>query len=183
MAGTGGPSREDARMAPRFRRRREDTADAADLDGPARLDDDEHAWWAQRDLADVWAPREPPPRRDAPDRDVLADHFGADWRTSFGFDAPAEVDGPHDDTSPATHPEATVEGGPAPVVDTSDPYAVLQVDPGATWDEIVRAHRDMARRHHPDRLFGQTEREVAGAEEWMRAINVAFAELRVRRGR
>jgi curved DNA-binding protein CbpA len=41
----------------------------------------------------------------------------------------------------------------------------------------------MARLHHPDRLFGQSEDEVAAAEEQIRRINIAYQELRVRRAR
>jgi hypothetical protein len=181
-------------MAPRFHRRRDDADEDADPDlTPASLDDDEHAWWAQRDLADVWSPREPPPPPDRVERDVLAEHFGADWRTSFGFDDPARPIPPGEpgiltaDGQPAERPSqasepVTSEISPPPA-DTSDPYVVLDIDPSATWEEIVAAHRAMARRHHPDRLFGQSSEQVEAAEEWIRAINAAFAELRVRRDR
>ena len=211
-------------MAPRFHRRRDDADEAPDPDpsGSASLHDHEHAWWAQRDLADVWSPREPPPGPDEPERDVLAEHFGPDWRTTFGFDdvagsdaenaediaatgeapsptadasdpeagaarvgsPPGESGGPMADGDvPRMKPPPSVVPEPLAAAGASDPYAVLQVDPGATWDEIVMAHRSMARRHHPDRLFGQSPNEVAAGEEWIRAINGAFAELRVRRGR
>lgn len=151
--------------------------------GNADLGADEHAWWAQRDLQDLWAPRASDDTDDShdaappePERDVLAEHFGDDWRTTFGFDPPPE---PPDPEPPAPEPE------PPPVepVDTSDPYAVLDVEPTATWEEIVRAHRAMARRHHPDRFGGRSDHEVAAAEERIRAINVAYQELRIRRGR
>ena len=76
-------------MAPRIPRRRRDEpqegdASRADVDD-ARLDDDEHAWWAQREIDEVWTPREEPAPEAEPERDVLAEHFGEDWRTSFGF--------------------------------------------------------------------------------------------------
>jgi DnaJ like chaperone protein len=66
---------------------------------------------------------------------------------------------------------------------TSDPYAVLEVETTATWDEIVEAHRRMARRHHPDRLVGRPDAEIAAGEDRIRVINAAYADLRVRRGR
>lgn len=166
-------------MAPRFPGRRRGRAAPAPADQapepeaddePVHLDDDEHAWWAQRDVATAWAPPAPPPGgEDAePERDVLAEHFGADWRTTFGY--PSDTVPP----PPAAEP---------PVEDTADPYAVLEVDPSSTWEAIVDAHRSMARRHHPDRLVGRSEAEVAAGEASIRAINAAYAELKVRRGR
>jgi DnaJ-domain-containing protein 1 len=125
-----------------------------------RLDDDHHAWWAQEEVTQAWRPKvgsaEP-----EPETDILAEHFGADWRTSFGF-TPTE--------DPPTEP---TEG---------DPYEVLGIDPTATWVEIVAAHRHQARINHPDLLFGQSDEERAAGEERIRAINAAYQELRVRRG-
>ena len=63
-----------------------------------------------------------------------------------------------------------------------DPYEVLEVEPTATWDEIIAAHRRQARVHHPDLLFGQSDEETAAAEGRIRVINAAYKELRVRRG-
>ncbi len=163
-------------MTPRFRARRRDRsapppAEPDASDEPVDLDDDEHAWWAQRDVATAWTPPAPPPAEDdhEPERDVLAEHFGSDWRTSFGYPADAPP------------PPPPVEDATA--LDTTDPYAVLEVDPSATWDAIVEAHRTMARRHHPDRLVGRSEAEVAAGESRIRTINAAYAELKVRRGK
>lgn len=173
--------------------------------GATRADDDvdlgapEHAWWAQADLA------EPPTRDDAPERapepaseaasetpaetpagtpagprDVLAEHLGSDWRSAFGFDhagpvVPPPKQRPEPEREPIAEPEAPV--------DTSDPYAVLGVEHAASWDEIVDAHRALARRHHPDRMVGRPPDELEAAEQRIRDINVAYQELRVRRGR
>jgi hypothetical protein len=162
-------------VAPRFPRRRdqpeEDPTSESDEDD-VRLDDDEHAWWAQRDVAEVWSPRESPaPEPEpAPQQDLLAEQFGDDWRTSFTYDPPPA---PHREAEPAVEPEP----------DTSDPYAVLEIEASATWDEIVDAHRRMARRHHPDRLVGRPDTEIAAGEDRIRVINAAYADLRIRRGR
>lgn len=113
-------------MAPRFSRRRrdrEETGGGSSDEDYARLDGDEHAWWAQRDIAAL---------------------------------APVEAE---------------------------DPYEVLEIDPSATWEEIVEAHRRMARHHHPDRLVGRAAAEIVAGEDRIRAINAAYAELKVRRGR
>lgn len=138
---------------------------------PVRLDGEDHAWWTQTEVQEVWKPR---PRRRTepePDRDILAEHFGDDWRTSFGFTAPTEAE------------LAAERAREQQAIDDQDPYKVLQVDPSATWEEIVEAHRHQARVHHPDRLFGQSEEEKAEGEERIRVINAAYQELRVRRGK
>lgn len=180
-------------MASRFPRRRRDHPESeppAGADEDVRLDADEHAWWAQRDIDDAWTPREPPPPPEDPAtaRDILAEHFGADWRTSFGFE-PAPHAAPADRTSTDTAATAApVDEPPEPPepdepVDGSDPYAVLGIDQSATWEEIVEAHRRMARRHHPDRLVGRPPTEIEAGEDRIRVINIAYQELRVRRGR
>lgn len=121
------------------------------------------------DINDAWASLRgrstAKAQKDEPKRDILAEHFGEDWRTSFDPKPPA------DDIDPPTP------------VDPDDPYSVLGVEPDASWETIVEAHRRLARRNHPDQLFGRTEEEVAAAEQRMRDVNVAYSELRVRRGK
>jgi len=171
-----GPAWDNAAMAPRFFRRRRDDDDAAETaEGEERQgsleDDDDHAWWAQRDLDTAWAPPPPPDEDDPapPPADPLAVHFGDDWRTSFGFDAPPAppLGGPELDVPP----------------DDADPYVLLDVPPTAPWEQVVAAHRRMVRLHHPDRLADVSDVERAAGEAWIRAINAAYQELRVRRGR
>jgi DnaJ-class molecular chaperone len=138
------------------------------------LDDASNAWWSEGEVTEAWRPQ----RRRAPEepaegeeaRDILAEHFGDDWRTSFGF-------------TPPTDEELAAEAArEQQALDDQDPYKVLQVEPTATWEEIVAAHRHQARAHHPDRLFGQSEEEQREGEDRIRVINAAYQELRVRRG-
>ena len=138
--------------APRRRRPR--------LVGTGRRGQGLEAPGAQEDRPE--APRE--------ERDILAEHFGEDWRTNFLYTGPTEED---------LEEERRRE---QQALDDQDPYKVLQVCEDATWDEIVAAHRHQARVHHPDRLFGQSEEEKAEGEERIRVINQAYQELRVRRG-
>ena len=158
---------------PWSRKRREDTpAPAMTPPTPTedvRLDGDDHAWWSQTDVNHAWAPQVRQPVE--AESDVLAQHFGDDWQTSFGF-------------TPLSDEELAAEADRAQqALDDQDPYKVLQVDPTATWDEIVAAHRHQARIHHPDRLFGQPEAELAKSEGRIRTINAAYRELRIRRGK
>jgi DnaJ domain len=158
---------------PWSRKGKEPAEPPAGEDEPAvALDSDEHAWWSQREVTGAWSRHHhATPTETEPERDILAEHFGADWRTSFGF-------------TPAPEPPAIDEpADEGPPIDTSDPYAVLEVSPDAPWEDIVAAHRRQARRHHPDRLAGEPPAVIAVAEDRIRDINAAYQELRVRRGR
>ncbi len=166
-----------ARPWSRKRRRGTDPEPARDTSAPsegANLDDADHAWWAQTDVERVWTPKD---RRagqepeEEKEKDILAEHFGEDWRTSFGFTPPTEEE------------LAAAEALEQQALADRDPYQVLEVEPTATWEEIVAAHRHQARQHHPDRLFGQSDLEKEQSEDRIRVINAAYQELRVRRGK
>lgn len=49
-------------------------------------------------------------------------------------------------------------------------YKMLGLSPSASWDDIERAYRRKAKVHHPDR---------GGDEDAMRALNEAYARLRI----
>lgn len=153
-------------MARLWSRKRRAPAEPAPTEDPAesvRLDTDEHAWWVQEEVKEVWRPKAGQEAEVAPERDILAEHFGDDWRTNFLY------------TATPDEPEGEV-------TDALDPYEVLGVEPTATWDEIIAAHRHQARVNHPDLLFGQSEEEKAAGEERIRIVNAAYKELRIRRG-
>ncbi|MCB1027722.1 MAG: DnaJ domain-containing protein [Microthrixaceae bacterium] len=59
------------------------------------------------------------------------------------------------------------------------PWTVLGVAEDAEWSEIQAAHRRMAKQLHPDRWVRATEPEQRWAEEAIRRINEAMADLRV----
>jgi DnaJ-domain-containing protein 1 len=73
--------------------------------------------------------------------------------------------------------------GDEPDVWSDDPYVVLGVPSSASWEEIQRAHRQLARRYHPDKVAALDDRRRAVAEEVMFRVNDAYRELKVRRGR
>lgn len=221
-------------MAPRLPRRPRAEDDPEDPDEPVRLDDEAHAWWAQRPAEELLKQRRPPPPPPAPAQDILAEHFGPDWRTSWVFDPvtapeaiPADLAAERSTTSvdetparggraavlgpvsehprsverpePASPPlapappraptepdagevpsdRAAVDGWAGPV----DAYSVLGVLPTVTWEDIVAAHRALAWLHHPDRVASEGPEAIAAAEEQIRQVNAAYAELRIRRGR
>lgn len=64
-----------------------------------------------------------------------------------------------------------------------DPYVVLKVEPTAGWDEIVASYRRLARLWHPDGLRDPAPGERELCDDMIRRLNVAYTELRVRRGR
>lgn len=56
-------------------------------------------------------------------------------------------------------------------------YQVLGVGPGASTDEVRRAHRQLARVLHPDRLGASSPAERTLAERRMREVNAAWTTL------
>lgn len=78
------------------------------------------------------------------------------------------------DPADATHENGSSPPLVAPDVTSDDPYTVLGVARSAPWEQIVVAHKRLARAWHPD---------AGGDEDSIRRLNAAFAELRVRRGK
>lgn len=61
-----------------------------------------------------------------------------------------------------------------------NPYAILEIAPGATPEEIKTAYHRLAKQWHPDRFSGAEKEE---AEQRFRQLAEAFAMLKDRRGR
>ena len=70
-----------------------------------------------------------------------------------------------------------------PPPDPDDPYVVLKVEPSASWDDIVASYRRLARMWHPDGLQNPVPGERELCDDMIRRLNIAYTELRVRRGR
>jgi Flp pilus assembly protein TadB len=62
-----------------------------------------------------------------------------------------------------------------------DCYTLLDVRPGATAEELKRAHRDLAKVWHPDRFAGDPALRRK-AEEKLKAINEAYETIVASRG-
>ena len=56
-------------------------------------------------------------------------------------------------------------------------YRILEVEPGASLEEIKRAYRELARVWHPDR-FPNDPRLQSKAQEKLKQINLAYEEAR-----
>jgi DnaJ like chaperone protein len=67
----------------------------------------------------------------------------------------------------------------------ADPYAILGLDPGATYDEARAAWKKAVRECHPDRLAarGLPEEAIGMAERRMMDLNRAWEEITAKRSR
>jgi hypothetical protein len=149
------------------RRRREADADEADT---VDLDGEEHAWWAAREeLDNAYAPRKKKQEQPPPSRSTFSEYFSTESLFSW-----TRADEPKD--SP---PE---DGGAHLDVEHPDPYEVLGLPEDATWKQIVAAHRRLAKQHHPDRLGSASAEQRHRSDRRMRQLNIAYSELRRRRG-
>jgi hypothetical protein len=129
----------------------------------------EHAWWAGREtLERPFAPRQPRPEpaSTGPQRtSAFEDYFTAE--SLFSLDDPTTDD----------------NFGPDGFYDPNDPFVVLGLPDTATWEEITTEHRRLAKLHHPDRLTHASAIDREMSERRMRELNIAYSELRRRRGR
>ena len=57
-------------------------------------------------------------------------------------------------------------------------FEILELQPGATPDEVKQAYRDLAKVWHPDRFKGEDERLKSKAAEKLAEINEAYQKIR-----
>ncbi len=65
---------------------------------------------------------------------------------------------------------------------TESSYKVLEVSPNATVEEIKKAYRSMARKHHPDKVSYLGEDIRKAANEKFQKINEAYEKIKKERG-
>jgi len=61
-------------------------------------------------------------------------------------------------------------------------YKALEIEPGATNEEVKKAYRRMAMKYHPDKVAGAGEEMHEKATEKFRAINEAYEQIKSQRG-
>ncbi len=165
---------------PRHRRRageRPPDPDSVDI-----ASDDSHAWWAQRaDLDKLVNPK----KRGAAARaqraareafapagatNVAANAYATDQAHSYSWN-PADVYTWSSEGEPSVPEPPSVER-------EATPWDLLGLTSEATWGEVTKRHRSLAKEHHPDRHAEGGPAARAAAEQRMAEINAAFGDLR-----
>lgn len=110
----------------------------------------------------------PPPPEPAPVRETFTSRFTTESLFMTVSEHASEPQ-PY-----RTNEEPTVDL----VCQPEEAAAMLGVPEDAPWPEVVRAHRRLARLHHPDRHFSSPDDERAEAENTMCELNMAYSVLR-----
>jgi DnaJ like chaperone protein len=153
----------ESRWAKRLRRKDEERADEkAAKDDTVNLDGEEHAWWAGREELDSNKAPSMHSKHKPVEEETKRNTFEEYFSTESLFDW---------------------TGGSDSIFDETDPYVVLGLPPSASWDEISSAHRRLAKLHHPDRLMNANPEERENSDRRIRELNIAYMELRRRKGR
>lgn len=66
--------------------------------------------------------------------------------------------------------------------DVDHAYRILEVDPSASDDEVKKAYRRMAMKHHPDRVAAMGEEVQRAAAEKFKKVQEAWERVRSARG-
>ncbi len=66
--------------------------------------------------------------------------------------------------------------------ETDSAYKILEIDPNASNEEIKKAYREMALKHHPDKVAHLGDDVQKAAEEKFQKVNVAYNQIKKERG-
>jgi len=61
-------------------------------------------------------------------------------------------------------------------------YKILEIEKTATDDEVKKAYRNLAKKHHPDKLQDLGEEHLKGAQEKFQSIQAAYEKIKKERG-
>ncbi len=67
------------------------------------------------------------------------------------------------------------------VKNTTSAYKVLEIEPSATNDEVKKAYRSLAAKHHPDKVHHLGPDFQKAAQEKIQAINAAYEQIKKER--
>lgn len=65
---------------------------------------------------------------------------------------------------------------------TDGAYTILEIDPDASDEEVKKAYRRMAAKHHPDKVAAMGEEVQQAAKEKFQKINEAYEQIKKQRG-
>ncbi|MFM9052813.1 MAG: DnaJ domain-containing protein, partial [Bacteroidota bacterium] len=68
------------------------------------------------------------------------------------------------------------------VRDRNADYKILEIEPGATDEEVKKAYRKMAMKYHPDKVHHLGPDYQKDAQEKFRKINEAYEAIKKARG-
>jgi len=68
------------------------------------------------------------------------------------------------------------------VKDTEAPYRILEISPNVTDEEVKKAFREMAKKHHPDKVAHLGDEVQHAAKEKFQTINQAYNDIKKYRG-
>lgn len=142
--------------------------DEEDEEDMVSFDDDAYAWWAHREqLEHKFVPK----HSDPVDLSAPEDH---ERHSDFADQYPTEA---LFNWATSSEPDEPTHGGRGTPL---DPYGVLGLQPGTSLEEVVVAHRNLAKKYHPDRFYSASAEDQHDAAEHMSLINAAYQELRKR---
>jgi hypothetical protein len=148
-------------------RRKSRNQPSADHEESVALDGDDHAWWAQGRVNHV------PTANDGPEADEgPTSAFFEEWSTDSLYVTGEPLADPGD--AEAEDPDVD----PAPLFAADEAFLIFGLGDDASWEDVVVAHRRLAKRYHPDRLIHASAEAQQRGEERMRELNVAYESLR-----
>lgn len=145
--------------------------------------DDNHAWWAQREALEMLVN---PKKRGAAARAQRAarEAFAPDGADHYSPNAYAQNEKHNYSWDPsavytwADQSQQDTPPSPTGPVHEKTPWDLLGLTSEASWSEVTKRHRVLAKQHHPDRHADQGPDARATAEQRMAEINAAFGDLR-----